>query len=359
MQEDTKKVVKIIFIILIFAAAIGFLYLARSAWIILLASIFIAIIIDRPVTFLAKHLPKGGRGLATFLVIVIVLAIVILAVMTIVPIFIDQTILFIQSIPDKVTTLKEHWHFVADLIDKYNLQEQYSDIINSIIDYSKKLAVTLGSSSVIIVSGLVDGIINFVFILVLTFSFLAGGKMYFEKIMDKIYLDKKREKRHIKIAKKLADVVGDFFVGQVIVCMIAAIIVGVVVFVLSLIFGFTGTIALPAALIIFILSFIPIFGAFIGAVTIALLLLLYSPISALIFLAIYICYQQVESNFVSPKVQAKKLNMPPVAILLSIIFGLKLFGGIGAIIAIPIGGCIIVLAKEIIKYRKAKAGSVS
>ncbi|MDR2457512.1 MAG: AI-2E family transporter [Clostridiales Family XIII bacterium] len=352
MQQDTKKIVKIIFIILIFVAAILFVYFERSAFGILIAAVFLSIIIDRPVNFLEKHLPKGGRKIATLIVVLLILGLFTLAIFTVIPFFVNQLISFTKTLPEKFATLESHFSFISDFIDKFNIEEQYNQLIKDAIDFSKRIALSLGSSSITVISSIVDGVLNLIFIIVLTFSFISSGKKNFEKAMDRIYINKEREKRHLDLAKKLADVIADFFVGQITVATIAAIVMCLVTFILSLIFHFTSSIALPASLIIFVTSFIPMFGAIVGVTVITLLILLYNPLAALIFLIFHICYQQVEGNFISPKVQAKRLNMTPALVLISIIFGLKLFGAIGAIIAIPIGGCLMVLFKELMNYRK-------
>ena len=57
---------------------------------------------------------------------------------------------------------------------------------------------------------------------------------------------------------------------------------------------------------------------------------------------------------IAPKVQGTALKLPPIAILIAITIGTYMFGLIGAIIAIPIAGCIKVLIDEYPKIRELR-----
>ena len=52
------------------------------------------------------------------------------------------------------------------------------------------------------------------------------------------------------------------------------------------------------------------------------------------------------SRIISPKIQGDALNLQPVIILCAITIGMYMFGLIGAIVSIPIAGCIKILLEE-------------
>ena len=99
---------------------------------------------------------------------------------------------------------------------------------------------------------------------------------------------------------------------------------------------------------------IPMFGQFIGGTLVTLILLFSSPIAAIIFAIIYIIYAQIENNIIAPKIQGSALNLPAVIILVAIVIGMYMFGLLGAIVAIPIAGCIRVLIDEYPNIRAAR-----
>ena len=85
-----------------------------------------------------------------------------------------------------------------------------------------------------------------------------------------------------------------------------------------------------------------------------LILFFSSPLAALVFAIIYIIYAQIENNIISPKIQGDALHLQPVVILCAIIIGMYMFGLLGAIIAIPIAGCIRVLVDEYPNIKAAR-----
>ena len=92
---------------------------------------------------------------------------------------------------------------------------------------------------------------------------------------------------------------------------------------------------------------IPMFGPIITAILVTLLLIPSSLWAGLIFLISYIIYAQIENNLISPKIQGKGLNLPPLLILVAVTIGIYAFGLIGCIIAIPVAGCIRVIIEEL------------
>ena len=127
-----------------------------------------------------------------------------------------------------------------------------------------------------------------------------------------------------------------------------------IVFVLSLVLGFSPSLAIPMGMITMAFYLIPMFGQFIGGTLVTVLLLFSNPLAALIFAIIYIVYAQLENNIIAPKIQGNALNLPAVAILVAIVIGMYMFGLLGAIIAVPIAGCIRVLIDEYPNIKAAR-----
>ena len=152
----------------------------------------------------------------------------------------------------------------------------------------------------------------------------------------------------------MANVVSTYVSRQVIVAILDGCASATIVFILSLIFGLSPGLAVPMGMITMAFYLIPMFGQFIGGTLVTLLLFFSSPVSALIFAIIYIVYAQVENNIISPKIQGDALRLQPVLILCAIIIGMYMFGLLGAIIAIPIAGCIRVIVDEYPNIRAAR-----
>ncbi|MDT0650969.1 AI-2E family transporter [Autumnicola edwardsiae] len=104
-----------------------------------------------------------------------------------------------------------------------------------------------------------------------------------------------------------------------------------------------------------LLSFIPNFGPLIALIPAILIGLLDGPKTALIILAIYVFVQFLESNFITPMVQKKLVQMPPALILIAQLFMGALTGGWGLILATPITVMAIVLVQDLyLKERESR-----
>ncbi len=115
---------------------------------------------------------------------------------------------------------------------------------------------------------------------------------------------------------------------------------------MSLFFDIPSSLAIPSAAIVFVLSLIPMFGAMIGAIFVSIFLAINNITAAVIFMVFFILYQQLEANFISPKIHSRRNDLSVLTILIAVTIGIYLFGIIGGIISIPVSGCIKILVDE-------------
>lgn len=111
---------------------------------------------------------------------------------------------------------------------------------------------------------------------------------------------------------------------------------------------------LPLCLIYAIISqFIPMVGAFIGAILPVVVVWSDQGIKWALIMVVYITiYQQIENTFIAPKVQQRTMSVHPAVGLLSVfVFG-AIFGAWGAFLALPITASIQVILSASIKKRK-------
>lgn len=83
-------------------------------------------------------------------------------------------------------------------------------------------------------------------------------------------------------------------------------------------------------------ALIPVFGAFIGTFLGAFLILMISPIKAIIFVVFILVLQQIEGNLIYPKVVGKSVGLPGIWVLLSVTIGASVGGILGMLIATPL-----------------------
>ncbi len=104
---------------------------------------------------------------------------------------------------------------------------------------------------------------------------------------------------------------------------------------------------LVLALMAGLLNFIPNFGPLIAMIPAVLVAFLQGPTTALWVAALYIIVQVAESNFITPTVQHKLIDIPPALVILAQLFIGALTGGWGLVLATPLIVIIIVMVQEL------------
>ena len=105
--------------------------------------------------------------------------------------------------------------------------------------------------------------------------------------------------------------------------------------------------ALTLGLIAGLLSFIPNFGPILSAVPAILLAFIDSPISALYALLLFVGVQLIESNLVTPLIERRTVELPPVLTIVSQLALTILFVAVGLILATPILAVVMVLVQTL------------
>lgn len=103
--------------------------------------------------------------------------------------------------------------------------------------------------------------------------------------------------------------------------------------------------AMLSSVIVGVTNIIPYFGPIIGAVP-GVVLLLTNPIKAVLFVVLIVCIQQIDGNFLSPRIVGSSIGVSGVWVLFSIIVGGKLFGIPGMVAGLPTFSVIYVLIRE-------------
>jgi predicted PurR-regulated permease PerM len=101
-----------------------------------------------------------------------------------------------------------------------------------------------------------------------------------------------------------------------------------------------------------ILELLPIIGPIISAVPAVLLAATAGPESVIAALILYTLVQQVENNFLVPKIQGDAVELHPAAVMFAIIIGGALGGLIGAILALPVAAA----GRDVVRYLFRRVG---
>ena len=131
----------------------------------------------------------------------------------------------------------------------------------------------------------------------------------------------------------------DIFYNYIIGKIVDSLIIGCLAFIgFKFILKINNTLFL--SFIIFLTNIIPYFGPFIGAIFPITMTLVYSPIKALWVALFIFVLQQLDGNFIGPKVMGDQVGLSSLWIISSVLIGGSLFSVIGVFLSVPIAAII-------------------
>lgn len=154
----------------------------------------------------------------------------------------------------------------------------------------------------------------------------------------------------LRIVDLCNNMVGKFLYGKI----IDSAIIGLICFVgLSLL---KIDYALLLSVIVGVTNIIPFFGPIIGAIPGVILLIMVSPLDALWFVIFVIVLQQLDGNFIGPKILGNTIGISGFWIMFSVLIGAGLFGFWGLLLGVPIFAVIYFLVGEKVNDRLVRLG---
>lgn len=352
---ETQTFVRFGLVIIGFALALMAINLAQGALITIGVAMFLALALNPPVSALARRLPGKSRVGATAIAYLIVVAIIGAILFLVVPPIVQQTGKFATTVPSLIDKALEKKPMLDNFVAQYNLRDALDQATNTVKSQIAGLSTQMAGIAVGIVTGAFGWIINAFFVLILGFFMLIEGPVWMKKFWD-LYQDAEKREMHKSSVEKMYRVVTGFVTGQISVASIGGSFVFITIFIMSLFPGLqlASNLALPLAAIVFVMELIPMVGAPLATIIVSLILLLNSTTAAILFLIIYLVYQQIENNVIAPHIQSKNVELSILWILMALLIGSSIFGLIGGLISIPIAGCLRILLIDYLDYAKKR-----
>ncbi len=357
VEVDTKTFVRFWLVILGFGLAALFIWKAWEALMIIGIALFLTIAI-RPLAQRINRLTKKDHSASSSIIAyILVIGVLGVVVAMVGPVVIEQTTQFVQQLPQTFEHTLGGWDGINDFGQTIGIDNLQNEIATALQNFSSSFVSNIGNTLVMSVGTVAKVLTNIILTIVLTLFFSLEGPSIIDAGWNVI--EGRRKNSAVRAWKRLAgrmvDVVSTYVSHQAMVALLDGLVVTIVVLLLSFTFGLPGGLALPMGLLAMVFYLIPMFGPIISCMLITLVLLFSSPVAAAIFLIFYIIYAQIENNVIAPKIQGNALNLPATMVLVAIIIGMNIFGLLGAIIAIPIAGCIKVIVEELPNLREAEA----
>ena len=298
-----------------------------------------------------KKYLKFKRPLSVFFTFITVFLVILSLISFIIPQLIDSISKLTNAVP---SYMKSFEIFISKYVTHTEiLNTVWNNFLSAwkeVIQFTGQVLASSLTSVVNITVGFTSGLFNFILSIIFSIYMLLN-KEDLQLGMKKVlysFIRKSFADRVILLGKISNEVFSSYIGGQ----FIEAIIIGVLCFIGMII------LRMPYALLISVLiavtALIPIFGAFIGTIPSAFIILIIDPMKAIWFVIFIIVLQQVEGNLIYPKVVGGSIGLPPIWVMLAMIIGGNAFGFIGILLGIPIFSVVYKVFKEIVDKRLKK-----
>lgn len=320
-----------------------------EAIVILMLSMAVAFLLSPLVDFLVKY--KAPRVLATLLVYIVVLGALGGLFYELIFTLIQQAITFSDTIKAFASALPTTFQNTINFLIREGIPRDRIDaVINQIQNQAYGFARDTATNAFGFLFVVTSAFINILLVLVLSFYLTLDGNRIRDSLIG---LSPKRFLPNVLLFEDaLNRVVGNYIRGQ----LTLALIVGVVTSLACVTTGL-GDYALVCGVLAFLFETIPMVGPALASITpILLSLLLPDPFPRTFeIVAWFVVLQMVESNVLGPRIVGHAVGLHPVAAILSLLVGAKLFGVFGALLATPVVAALWVVVASI--YRSARGES--
>ncbi len=333
-----------------FVATILLLWIFRSILLPFVVGLALAYLLNPIVTMLQRG--GLGRGIATALVLLVVLSVIVGLFFMVVPLIIQQITGLVQRLPDYIVDLRELANQLLPALNEWLGPERALQFEQAVDDVLTNLpAFTANATTWLAQSGWT--ILNTLGILVITpvvaFYLLLDWESMVRGLDNLLPRDHRVEIRGVltEIDRSMAGVIR----GQGSVILVDCIYYATALTMLGLNFG------LAIGIITGVFSIIPFLGAFTGftlSVGIALVQFWPNWVMVVAVVVVYGVGQFLEGNVLYPKLVGSSIGINPVWLMFALFAFALLFGFVGLLLAVPLSAISAVLMRWAArKYRES------
>ena len=258
----------------------------------------------------------------------------------------------VETIPGIISSAEAAWPRLIAFLQSHNINTQQLEQLFSNFDLGPLLTKVWENYAQIIQSSVASVLTITITGFVISIYILSNKKKLLSQVRSVLYayVGRKYADKISEVAVLTNQTFSSFISGQ----CVEAVILGVMFFLVMSILG------LPYSLVISVfiafMALIPYVGAFLGCLVGMLLIVIVSPMQALIFLITFLVLQQLEGQLIYPKVVGSSVGLPAIWILVSVFVGGKLFGIVGMLFFIPLTSVVYSLLRLNVSHRLKKRG---
>ena len=321
-------------------------YTVAEVLLLLFIAILVSLYLGSVTDFIVSKLPLP-RGLAfTIGLFGTLFAIYSLGALLVPPV-VAQTQALLSVLPDYISAWQEALGRLAARFPRLGAgADPQAELVNAIVQQVEGVA----AKAVPTVLNAGHQIVNVVSILVMGIYMALYPGLYREwmiALFPPVHRDTVRD-----VLRDLATTLKAWIVAQLLAMTVLAVLTAIGLYILRVPYWLTFGIFVGAVVIV------PFFGTLIGTLLPALFVLGGDGFAGigpgghfLLVVLLGIIVHIIEGNFVLPLITAKRVEIPPVMSMMSVLIVAKLFGVFGVVVAVPMAAVVMVLIRRVVIHR--------
>ena len=331
-SPSLSGVVRIVLMVTVCAIGVYLAWRVRGVIRLCAISLFVALaLIPLVDTVVARtRLPRGAVILATFVLLIASVAVIGYVV---VPSLVKEVGQLSHDAPRYAADLRHNgtfrhydnrYHITAKLVDDARrLPQMLGHLVGPLKDVTVQAASFIG---------------QLITVLAISFLLILHGRDY---VNLGLRLTGPREHRYRKLIIDINKAVADYVLGNIAISVLATIATWIVLTILGVPY------ALSLGFLVGFFDLIPLVGATLGAIFVAVATITVDfPTATIIWVAFIIVWQRFEDYVVQPLVYGKALRVNPIVTIVSVLAGAALLGILGALLAIPTAAAIQIVLRD-------------
>ena len=320
----------------------------------------IAFVLNRPCAFFCRNYERNlgprwkklGRPLAVFTSYLVLILAIAAIFSFVVPKLVESIQTFALNLGGYLANVQgwyndiiAYFHLDVEALDLSGL----NDVLKNLFNYVLGFLSDLGPHLLELTSGIVSMVVTGVLSLVFSIYMLSGRDTLMSQCRRvlRAYVPARFADPLTDVVHLTADTFTRFVTGQLIeACILGGLCAAGMLFIQADYAPLIGVIIGASAII-------PVAGAYIGAIVSALLLVMVSPIKALVFLVFLVILQQIEGNVIYPKVVGTSIGLPGIWVLAAVTIGGGVGGLVGVLLSVPVASVLYALLRRDVHKRLA------
>ena len=315
------------------------------------------------------YVRKMRRPVSLVCALVVTLGVIVILIAVIMPQLTATVAEVASQLPDYINSVVQWlrdflsgFGITVDALEDFSVdwEQVFSDLTTYLKEGSANVSESAASAGSSVVSTVTDvggsvisTVMNTFLGLIVAVYVLAQKERigHFMKRCIDAFLPHRASSAISRIASMASETFSNFVAGQ----FTDSCILGVLCYVCMRIFRFPYPEVI--SVVIGVTSLVPMVGSFIGEVIGALLILIVSPIKALLFIVMVLAIQQVDGAFIYPRIVGKSVGLPGVAVFCAVIVGGNVAGVLGSLLGVPVCALLYALLREAVDARQKRRES--